>query len=170
MAKKGFEVVGIDFAPGMLKKAQEKIKDSHISNSISFECLDLNQALPYPDNYFDHIIIMQVLSYVHNPDTTIRELFRVLRSGGSFLAMIMIKQKDKSLLGMVKRRICRTPKENISRIRYFLKTFFRVIGLVGFELQGQHRWNPEDFSKYLTGFGSRVELVLGETLFLTIKQ
>jgi len=169
LAKEGFKVVGIDFAQGMLEKAKKKAMENSI-NSIIFERVDLNQILPYPSNYFDSVICMLVLPYVKNPDFTINEFERVLKPGGTLIIRIMIKQKDSSLLGIVKHRICNSPKENISQIRYILKIIFRVLGIIGLEIKGLHRWSPEEFSKYLEKCSFVVKNFDDKTLFIAKKQ
>ncbi len=55
LAKRGYDVVGIDYTEGMLKRAKRKKKNAGIKN-IELLKLDLEKELVFPDNYFDGII------------------------------------------------------------------------------------------------------------------
>jgi ubiquinone/menaquinone biosynthesis C-methylase UbiE len=41
-----------------------------------------SQALPYPDQSFDVVTCITVLTFISNPDIAVREMARVLRHGG----------------------------------------------------------------------------------------
>lgn len=43
------------------------------------------QAMPIPDNSFDSAMCFEVLEHVPNPEKALRELFRVLKPGGSLV-------------------------------------------------------------------------------------
>jgi ubiquinone/menaquinone biosynthesis C-methylase UbiE len=60
LAQAGFQVIGTDFASGMLAKAQDKVTNN-LSRLVSLQRADLNVALDFPDGHFDHIISISVL-------------------------------------------------------------------------------------------------------------
>ena len=46
----------------------------------------LGEAIPYPDNFFDLVFADNVLEHLPEPERVFRELLRVLKPGGYFLA------------------------------------------------------------------------------------
>ena len=50
---------------------------------LKWKKVDLNEEnLPYDDNYFDYVLFIEVVEHLENPSKTIRELSRVLKTGG----------------------------------------------------------------------------------------
>ncbi len=50
----------------------------------NFTVGDFNVPLPYEDHMFDAVYAIQPMTYVSDPDFTLREIFRVLKPGGIF--------------------------------------------------------------------------------------
>jgi ubiquinone/menaquinone biosynthesis C-methylase UbiE len=86
LARAGFEVVGIDYAAGMLASAQAKLTET-LGDRPSFQRMDLNHRLDLADASFDHVINISVLQNTADPVFTLRELRRVLRPGGTLLLL-----------------------------------------------------------------------------------
>jgi len=84
LAQAGFRVVGIDFAAGMLSKAQGKVT-GELSRLVSFRQADLNVPLELAPSYFDHAINISVLQALADPTFTLGELHRVLKPGGTLV-------------------------------------------------------------------------------------
>lgn len=76
-------VEGIDLAPKIVAKAQDKARASHLE--IGFRCASID-ALPYPDECFDAVI--SSLMFHHLPveikKRGLEEVYRVLKRGGRF--------------------------------------------------------------------------------------
>jgi len=73
----GVKVTGIDLSPAMLRKAQDK------ANGRNVALLEMNaQALDFPDDSFDVVVLNLILSVVPNGAVAFREAWRVLRPGG----------------------------------------------------------------------------------------
>jgi ubiquinone/menaquinone biosynthesis C-methylase UbiE len=73
----GVKAVGIDLSPEMLRKAQGK------ANGQDVTLYEMNaQALGFPDNSFDVVILNLILSVVPDGAAAFREAWRVLRPGG----------------------------------------------------------------------------------------
>ena len=69
----------IDFSAAMLAVASKKNADL---GNVEFSCGDLSGPLPYPDASFDRVLSINVLYALPDPDSTMRELLRVLKPGG----------------------------------------------------------------------------------------
>ncbi len=72
--KANAEPYGVDFSKNLVLKAREK--------GVNAICSDLNKPLPFKDNIFDIIIANQIIEHLMNTDLFIREIYRVLKSGG----------------------------------------------------------------------------------------
>ena len=85
--------VGIDLVTEALGRAQQHMTQTMTalektaalplpSFHMSWAQVDLQDPLPFADNQFDRIVSNLVLGYVADPQTTLRELYRVLAPGG----------------------------------------------------------------------------------------
>jgi SAM-dependent methyltransferase len=74
------EVVGIDMTPAMLAKARAAAADSGVEN-VEFREAYMEE-LPVPDGWADVVISNGVLNLTPDKQKAVREMFRVLRSGG----------------------------------------------------------------------------------------
>ena len=87
LAKEGFNVIGTDFATGMLTKAKQKTTED-LSGRVTFKRADLNAPLEFGDARFDHLISISALQAVANPTFTLGEFHRVLKPGGTLLLLL----------------------------------------------------------------------------------
>lgn len=60
----------------------DKYVDLKSTKDFHFKKWDVENGLPYPDNFFDKIISYSVLEHLHNPVKFIQECYRVLKYGG----------------------------------------------------------------------------------------
>lgn len=67
--KAGFDVVACDIVPKRLKK-------------LTIGKADLNRKLPFSDSSFNYITCVEVLEHLKNPYFTVKEFYRILKSGG----------------------------------------------------------------------------------------
>jgi arsenite methyltransferase len=72
-------VCGIDISEPLLAVAK-----AHCTHQswVKFHLAEADK-LPFPDSYFDVVISTQVLEYLPDVDSTLAEIYRVLRVGGS---------------------------------------------------------------------------------------
>jgi len=80
------KVVGVDFSEGMLELGKEKVKKAGLQDRIEVRFADVT-ALPFDDNTFDASIIAFGIRNVHDYITGIKELGRVLKSGGKVVIL-----------------------------------------------------------------------------------
>jgi SAM-dependent methyltransferase len=74
-------VVGIDHSSGMLEQASTKARRSGLSDVVMFRQMDAEQ-LEFPDRSFDVVLSLYSLFHFPEPLVAVREMHRVLRSGG----------------------------------------------------------------------------------------
>lgn len=78
----GAKVIGMDYNPIMVEKAKNRM----IKNQLPVEIiLDSIEKCSLTDNKFDFIISESVLSFVNKPQA-LKEIFRLLKHGGRFIA------------------------------------------------------------------------------------
>ena len=76
LLRRGFDVTGVDQSAEMLARARERF-------GPRIELVEASaERLPFPDDSFDHLTVTYLLRYVEDPGATLRELARVVRSGG----------------------------------------------------------------------------------------
>lgn len=76
------KVIGIDFADAMIAKARENA-DKLGYNNVEFRSGDI-EAMPVIDSTADVVVSNCVLNLVPNKQAVIKDIFRVLKSGGHF--------------------------------------------------------------------------------------
>lgn len=72
--EKGLECYGIEIDSRAASFCREQ--GLKVSQQTTLDFLD------FPDNYFDVIILAQVIEHIVNPDTLLKEIMRILRPGG----------------------------------------------------------------------------------------
>jgi phosphatidylethanolamine/phosphatidyl-N-methylethanolamine N-methyltransferase len=82
--KRSSRITGVDLSEPMLRKAQERVEEFGLTN---VECLAVMDAedLKFPDESFDVVVAMHVVSTVPNPVKTLDEFARVLKPGGEIV-------------------------------------------------------------------------------------
>jgi len=81
LARKGCTVVGLDQSPEMLAEARRRLP-------AGVELVEASaESLPFPDASFDALTFTYLLRYVSDPAATLRELARVVRTGGTIAGL-----------------------------------------------------------------------------------
>jgi phosphatidylethanolamine/phosphatidyl-N-methylethanolamine N-methyltransferase len=75
----GAHYTGSDITPAMLERAQKRASDCNFNIDLSVAD---SQALPFPDQHFDIIVMHLILAVVPDPVSALKEAERVLKSGG----------------------------------------------------------------------------------------
>jgi ubiquinone/menaquinone biosynthesis C-methylase UbiE len=83
LAKKGYQVTGIDLSQGMIALASKLFP--HRGCGPKFSVGDVEQ-LPFADASLDGVMMSGLLHHLPDPSLCIRELMRVLKPGGIFMA------------------------------------------------------------------------------------
>lgn len=90
-------VVGIDASPEMIARARRKAAKARVD--VAFDVAHA-QALPFPDAQFDVVLSTVMLHHLPRAgrEDAVREVRRVLKPGGRFLAVDFAKSSGKGLL------------------------------------------------------------------------
>jgi len=81
LIRRGFEVTGVDQSAEMLAVARRRFEGA-------VELVEASaSALPFADGAFDHVTFTYLLRYVDDPATTLTEIARVVRPGGTVASL-----------------------------------------------------------------------------------
>lgn len=84
LAEMGHQVTGIDISEAMLKRAEEKARESNLP--VEFRLSDA-EALPFEDESFDAVVARHLLWTLPHPEKALAEWKRVLRSKGKVVTI-----------------------------------------------------------------------------------
>jgi len=101
--KKHLDIVGIDLAPEMLEKARERVKTEGLTNVSGLYEMDASN-LRFPDNSFDTVAAMYLITVVPDPQKVMLELARVTKPGGEVMLVNHFSQEE-GVRGWVERQM-----------------------------------------------------------------
>jgi phosphatidylethanolamine/phosphatidyl-N-methylethanolamine N-methyltransferase len=96
-------VTGIDLSPEMLDKARARIERSRLENIAGLHEMDAG-ALAFPDESFDTVVAMYVMTVVPDPEKVMRELERVCAAGGEVILVNHFSQEE-GVRGWLERKL-----------------------------------------------------------------
>ncbi|MGH6833331.1 MAG: class I SAM-dependent methyltransferase [Methyloceanibacter sp.] len=96
-------ITGIDLSPEMLAKATHKVERKKLGNVVALHEMDAG-ALAFPDESFDTVVAMYVMTVVPEPDRVMRELERVCAAGGEVILVNHFSQ-DEGFRGWLERKL-----------------------------------------------------------------
>jgi len=105
IARRGFDVTGIDFSPSSIEAAKQHAAKMNLTN-VKY-IVGNAYSLPFEDESFDGVIMSDVLEHIHDLQKAIKEISRVLKPNGIFVfdtinrtlfSYIFIKQIGESRL------------------------------------------------------------------------
>jgi phosphatidylethanolamine/phosphatidyl-N-methylethanolamine N-methyltransferase len=101
--KSSLEIVGIDLSPEMLEKARERVAEEALENIAGLHEMDASQ-LTFPDDSFDTVVAMFVMTVVPEPEKVMRELARTCKPGGEVM-LVNHFSTEEGVRGWVERRM-----------------------------------------------------------------
>ena len=96
-------ITGIDLSPEMLAKARDKVTNKKLDNVTGLHEMDAG-ALAFPDESFDTVVAMYVMTVVPDPERVMRELERVCAPGGEVI-LVNHFSEDEGMRGLVERKL-----------------------------------------------------------------
>jgi phosphatidylethanolamine/phosphatidyl-N-methylethanolamine N-methyltransferase len=99
--REGLEVTGIDYSHEMLAKARGKVAELGLSHVHELRQMDARH-LDFPDNHFDTVAAMHIVSVVPEPERVVAEMARVCKPGGHIVITNHFAS-DKGVLAAVER-------------------------------------------------------------------
>lgn len=75
------EVTGIDYSDDMLDRARERVAERGLTQVRELRQMDA-RVLDFPDNHFDWVVAMYLVSVVPEPERVMAEMARVCKPGG----------------------------------------------------------------------------------------
>jgi phosphatidylethanolamine/phosphatidyl-N-methylethanolamine N-methyltransferase len=100
--EKHLTVTGIDLSPEMLDKARARVRRQGLGNIDGLYEMDAG-ALGFPDESFDTVVAMYVMTVVPDAEKVMRELERVCATGGEVILVNHFSQEE-GVRGFVERR------------------------------------------------------------------
>ena len=130
-------ITGIDFSAEMLEKARAKVRRMELAQVRSLVRMDARH-LDFPDNHFDSVAAMHIVSVVPDPERVVAEMARVCKPGGQ---MVIVNHfaRDKGLLAAIERFSSRYPNL-LGWHSDFAKS--RVFGAPGMRLVAERKLPP----------------------------
>jgi len=88
----GAQVFGINIDKVQIDNAIANAASLGLSHKLSFQVSNFNDPLPFPDEYFDGLYQVQVLTYAKDKEALFKEMFRVMKPGAklSFLDWVRL--------------------------------------------------------------------------------
>ena len=91
LASRSRSVTCLDQSERVLQAARRRLAGL---GNVAFAPGDLH-ALPFPDAHFDHVLLLNVLTYSKDPAQVLREAARVLRPGGDLTLSTLARHEHK---------------------------------------------------------------------------
>jgi phosphatidylethanolamine/phosphatidyl-N-methylethanolamine N-methyltransferase len=95
------EVTGIDFSADMLEKARKKVRERKLDHVKALLEMDA-RTLEFPDDHFDTVAAMHIVSVVPEPERVVAEMARVCKPGGKIVITNHFS-RDKGFLSVAER-------------------------------------------------------------------
>ncbi|MBI4293219.1 MAG: class I SAM-dependent methyltransferase [Betaproteobacteria bacterium] len=85
-------VTGIDVSREMLARAHDRVAAMHLDN-VTLQCMDA-ESMTFPDDSFDKVVAMYVVSVVPSPGRLVAEMRRVCKPGASLYVVNHFRQSN----------------------------------------------------------------------------
>lgn len=94
------EILGIDLSPGMLKIAQDRVREHQLTH-VTLKLMDAGQ-MDLPDDAFDIVMAAYVVTAVPDYRKVVNEMIRVCRPGGRIVMLNHFSNGNKVIAAVEK--------------------------------------------------------------------
>lgn len=102
---------------------------------------DINQKLPYADNFFDMVFAQSVLYYAVDLEKTIQEIKRILKPNGILYISCHTKYSIYTLSRRIKLKFRRKTVEHLQGVRFYPASYYeRVLEMNAFSILKVDGW------------------------------
>ena len=123
--KRGYKIYGIDISKNFSIIASERCQQFDSKGDFEFKVGSIESKFDYPDNFFDAVVVVGALQYLHSPDKCLKEVNRVLKSNSHFIVAQRNIYSLSNFMGF--RELIRTLTHFILREQYELFPSFKSI-------------------------------------------
>ncbi len=121
------DITCLDYSQDMMRQAQERAERLHLKN-VAFQQGDVG-ALPYRDGAFDVVLSLNGFHAFPDKEAAYREVFRVLKPGGTFCGCFYVKGEHKRTDWFIRHAYERAgfftpPYETVSSLRARLESAY----------------------------------------------
>jgi len=85
-ARNGANYIGVDLTPNSIELTRERFQVFGVPGR--FEVANAEEGLPLPDASVDHVYSFGVIHHSPVPEKIVQEIYRILKSGGTFTVML----------------------------------------------------------------------------------
>lgn len=149
LAKRGFDVLGVDFGRSVLNRAVWLNATKYGFPNVDFRLMDLSKRFPVEDETFDFVGSLHCIMKIDGVDVTLREFHRVLKPQGK---VVISTTPDSYTITEWLRRYIR--KHGLARTLWDIR--WLVVWAIPYfvftersERRHEHRWGEEAFSEHL---------------------
>lgn len=157
LKRQGYRVVGFDITQEMLKILNGKNRKDKIGISILQGSME--QTFPFKDGSFDFAININALYMLQDPESTLRELSRVLKKGGKLLLSNPQRQPSiwESTAEIINTQGVIGGINKISRL--FLLGLFNLLIATQIKKGQYFYWQEQNLRKKLEAVGFKINLI-----------
>ncbi len=102
----GIRVTGIDLSPDMLSLACKRVDDAGLAHVEALREMDASQ-LEFPDESFDMVAAMYVITVVPDPEAVLSEMVRVAKPGADIYVINHFAAEGNGARAIVERQIAK---------------------------------------------------------------
>ncbi len=115
LAQRGYRVDAVDASAEMVELTRRNVQDAGCETMVTAQVGDAC-ALAFPDNAFDLVIALGVISWLAQPERGLREMARVVRPGGYLLVTAFNALQFPCLIDPARHPLVRPAARRVRRI------------------------------------------------------